>query len=434
MIEIRINIPYTQLYPQAKDGLYNMRQIQLLPLCILAVFSATLFATESTRTETKTEITAIKDSGTATSILGKHPIDYRLEKRSYLGLLKVTNTNGVYSLRAEQVKSSVKSVTPRNIFSIQGNISEIHSNYFKFLGSITTQFTSDNQKKCTQKGIFYFSYFKVTGKPAQWRLLQNQHTCAVKPITIQFAAMRGWRPQQKPKKLSQWGIGMITKNLRTDRGNFRILFPEQGITNLYDKPNGQKVATVNINLYKEKFSPAGLTARQVKYHTNIFGTLLIRRNNSVAKINIHPKDMIKVKSNYYVIKVFQVKDNYLRILPASMKHQAWVSIVDLAKQGFQYSSWRDYILTHQSNNFIPSGRTALNVRKSSDAKSNKVILVKGKRFKIKLTGQTNGPWMKVAVSQLSKNCRKIVEKWHGWIKTLDDTGYPNIQIKRGSRC
>ncbi|VAW80841.1 hypothetical protein MNBD_GAMMA12-2408 [hydrothermal vent metagenome] len=410
-----------------------MRHIQLLTLCILAVFSGTLFASVNTPITTKNSVTTIKDSRTATSILGKHPIHYQVEKRSYPSLLRITNSNGKYSLQTEPVKPSVKLIKPRNTYSLQGNISEIHSDYFKFIGNITTQLNSDNQNKCTQRGIFYFSYFKATGKPAKWRLLQNRHTCANKPVIVEFSANPEWKPRPTSKKLSLWGIGMITKNLRTDRGNFRILFPEQGITNLYDKPNGQKVAAININLYKEKFMPAGLTTRQIKYYRNIFGTLLIHRNNSVSKINIHPQDMIKVKSNYYVIKVYQVKDNYLQILPSSMKHKAWVSIKDLAKQGFQYSSWRDYILNHQSKSFTPSGKIALNVRLHSNAQSDKVTLVKGKRFKIKLTGQTNGAWMKVAVSQLSKNCRKTIEKWQGWIKTLDDTGYPNIQIRSGSR-
>jgi len=396
-------------------------------LCTLAALTQNSLAAANNRT-------LINDEQTAKVILGQHFLSYQLVKRSFPGKIMLTNSNGVFSLQAKQIVPTAKLTENNNTFTIDGKIIEINSDNFKFTGTIITKFGMDAKKQCTKTGTFYFAYYIIKGKPSRWRLLQNQHTCNNKIIRVEFLASPQWKPQQVSAAVVKWGIGIITKDLKTERGPFNILFPADGKTTLYDKPNGSKVAIVNVNLQGEKFLPSGISPRQLKYQKSLYSSVLIRRNNSIAKTNIHPQDIIKMQSSAYAIKVYKVKDGFLQILPATMRHKTWVSADDLAKQGYQFSSWRDFLLTNQSKSFKPSGRFAINVRAGAGTDMKKLTIVKGLKYKISLTGQTKGDWMEVKVRKLSTNCRKTLEKWIGWIKALDATGFPNVNIRRNSAC
>ncbi len=404
-----------------------MRFTKFFLLCALTILTQNSLAAANSRT-------LINDEKTANAILGEHILNYQLSKESFPGTLTLTNTNGTYHLNAKQRDTSTQKSKDNNVFSIDGNIVEINSNSFKFTGTIFTKFNVDAAKQCTKKGTFYFAYIRVKGKPSRWRLLHNQHTCGNKVIRVEFLAHSNWKPPQAPTAQLKWGVGIITKNLVTKRGPFKILFPADGATTLYDKPNGSKVAHININLLGETFLPLGMNYKQLKYKSSLYGSLLILRHSGFIKTNVHPSDIIKMQSNAYVIKVFEVKSGFLKILPATMHHQAWVSINDLAKQGYQFSSWRDILLSNQSKDFTPSGKFALNVRSGAGADMKKITAVKGRKYKISLTGQTKGDWMEVKVRKLSSNCQKTIDKWTGWMKTLDASGYPNIKIRKSYGC
>ena len=63
-------------------------------------------------------------------------------------------------------------------------------------------------------------------------------------------------------------------------------------------------------------------------------------------------------------------------------------------------------------------------------RSEKIVTMKGETFLIKLTGKTNGNWAEVKVSEMDippcDGDAHEVNTYSGWIKAIDDKGFPNI--------
>ena len=406
-----------------------MRHLLCVVFCTFSLFSSLVQAKTS-------DPTAVNDSTTASLLLGQHKLHHHLIGKVPAGQLKIENHQGIYSLNGSQTGPALKNKAKPDSFKIQGQITEINTNHFKFTGTIETRLKIDG-KACKKTGLFYFAYSKKNNLKQNWRLLQNQHTCSNKTAIITLELENKSTSHARPilnNMQQKWGIGIITYNSRIEPQQFKVIFPADGKTSLYDAPKGSKVADLNINLYGEKFSPVGLTRHQIRYQSHAFRDLLIKRNNTVAKINVHPKDLFKYKSNIYAIKVLGIKDGYAQILPNTMRHKAWVSLKDLAKQGYQFSSWRDFLLLQQALNFEPSFRHGLNLRSDPVVKENKLTTMRGHKYYIRLTGQTSGKWMEVSVTKLSPQCRPLKQQWKGWIKALDDKGFPNIQLRSRYKC
>lgn len=406
-----------------------MRHLLWVVFFSFSLFTSHLLARNSSPT-------TVNDSSIASILPGQHKLHHHLIGKVPTGQLKIEKQQGVYSLKGSQTGPAHKTTTTPDTFTIEGRITEINANHFKFIGTIQTQLQKDG-KACKKTGLFYFAYLTKNKQMTSWRLLQNQHTCSNKTaiITLELENISPSITLPKTSAMQQnWGIGIVTYNSRIEPQQFKVLFPADGKTSLYDSPKGTKVADLNINLYGEKFRPVGLTRHQIKYQSHPFRDLLVKRDNTVAKVNVHPKDLFKFKSNIYLIKVFSIKDGFAQILPATMKHKAWVSIKDLAKQGYQFSSWRDFLLLQQALNFEPSFRHGLNLRTDPAVKENKLTTMRGHKYKIRLTGQTKDNWMEVLVTKLSPRCQPLKQKWKGWIKALDDKGFPNIQPRSRYNC
>ena len=382
--------------------------------------------------------TVVKDEALAKTLSGAHAIRYRIMKNQYPGTLSVTYSDGIYLLSAKQTGGKNTATGSKSKFDIHGRILTITDKYIKFSGSIITQLSQDKTGRCENKGEFYFAPNRYTKTFTYWRLLQDRHKCSGKQTIVEFSikrsdsdpAARLFNRYRKNIK----GIGFISHNMRTDEHPLYILFPLNGATRLYDQPNGKQIALVTGRLFDESYQPAGITRRQYRSRAYVYSSLLIKREGAYARINTHPKDIFKTSSGKYVVKVFKRKNGFLKILPYTMHYPAWVSEKDLAKQNYQFSSWRDYILMNLDKTYQPAYAFGLAIRPTADSKSQPLAVLRGYKYTIKLTGRTHKQWMQVSVRKLSKQCRKTTTQWKGWIQAVDNKGAPNIRLRPRYGC
>ena len=373
--------------------------------------------------------TKINNLIAAKALLGKHKLTHQAISWSYFGSIDISNFKGRYYVKGSHFARAKSNNTKPDYFKISGQITEINNSTFKFEGRMETRLKTDKYKVCEKTGTFYFAYRK--GKSRSWRLLNDQHTCTNHIVFIDIYVNRKWapkRPFSKSEILSQkWGTGLLLSKSNSFATQYKILFPNKGLFTLYDKPGGSNIGTVNLNTTNENSSSDNLTMQQLSSSTSaIYRTLLINRNNTVFKQAVHPKDIIKVNGNIYGVKIYAQKNGYLQIFPHSMRHKAWIAINDLDKQGFQFSSWRDYLLARPKKHWNVHAGSGLNLRETSNVKGKNILTIKRELFKINLTGQTKGLWMQVNVTRVSPDCLKEFEQYQGWIKALDDKGFPNI--------
>lgn len=372
--------------------------------------------------------TIINDPEAAKALLGTHKLTHQVISWSHFGAALVTNDNGVFKIKGAH-RGGIKKLpnVPQELFEIEGIITEINNTNFKFLGKMTTRFALDNNKTCHKDGLFHFAYRQA--KSRSWRLLEEQHTCTDHVIFIDLYVDRPWSPKTQfstqMTQLKKWGVGLITYKNRTDKQAYKILFPPEGNIALYDTPGETLVAFANINLNNENFMPSNISVEDMQKHDH-YAALLIKRNNSVHKENIHLNDIEKVADNVYAVKVYDRKNGHLQILANTLQHEAWVSESDLNKQEFQFTSWPDYLLLNKTAIYVTATNGGLNVRNTADSNSKLIATLKGESYRIALTGVANGPWFEINLKNYDPTCTKILSEGKGWIKAIDDKGFPNI--------
>ncbi len=402
----------------------------------MPIQSASLLAVGSAAVQTK-----INDVAAAKALLGTHKMTHQVISWAYFGSVTINNKQGVYYLKGTHVGRRQGSKNNTDLFEINGQITEINDHYFKFVGKMTTRFKSDKNKRCAKTGIFYFRYRK--GKSRSWRLLNEQHTCSNHVIFIDIYVNKRWAPRRYGKPLTQsqlWGIGLLVNKGAGNSDNFivpssvsesmkfKILFPMKGVVKVYDEPGGAVIGSANINLTGEKISPDNITMKQINSRFfRIAKGLLVKRDNSVFKLTVHADDIVELRRNLYAVKIYAESNGYLQIFPHSIKYKAWVLLADLKQHGVIYKSWRQYMLDEKKQFFYPS-LVGINVRSTFNVTGKKLTTIKGKAYQIKLSGESKGNWLKVKVTRMSADCLKQLEEWDGWIKALDDKGFPNIWV------
>ena len=118
------------------------------------------------------EATTIDDEGAAQMLLGRHMLSLQWVSWDYFGVATVTNRDGVYLIKGEQIG---RGANASDFVKIDGTISWIAKRDFIFSGTITTQVSHINEgKPCVREGKFTF---RITGKRRYWRLQQMENPC-----------------------------------------------------------------------------------------------------------------------------------------------------------------------------------------------------------------------------------------------------------------
>ena len=122
----------------------------------------------------------VKDKTTKTKLLGKHPFSLQWISWNHFGSSTVIERRGVLRLNGKQ-----KSRKDADFVTINGVITEIAKDEFKFDGKIVTKVSYINEgQECVREGEMTF---KITGKRKYWRLQEMLNPCTnIKPIMLTF--------------------------------------------------------------------------------------------------------------------------------------------------------------------------------------------------------------------------------------------------------
>lgn len=204
------------------------------------------------------------------------------------------------------------------------------------------------------------------------------------------------------------GIGILAPG----RGisSFYLNFPLAEI-GLFDVPGGAKIGSLvkknSINLMC-KLASTQLTFR------------------------INNKDIVEIELAGYCLKYFEIDGSFAKVLVNSTGKGLWVSLSELQYLRYSAKPWLE-LMSEKKTFFYNMVDVGINLRKDPNQKSNKIILIKGNQYAITLTGKTEGLWAEATVGKYSQApCKdltatyKSTEEWKGWIKVIDDAGYPNI--------
>ena len=134
-------------------------------LVILLLLLPAITAVSQSRTE-------VIDTQFARMLLGRHKLSLQWVSWNYFGVATVTNRRGVYMLKGEQ---RGRGRTAGNYVTIDGRVTTVASDYFRFTGKIVTRVDHINGgEPCIRDGDFTF---KITGKRRYWRLQEMQSPC-----------------------------------------------------------------------------------------------------------------------------------------------------------------------------------------------------------------------------------------------------------------
>lgn len=357
--------------------------------------------------------TVVQDQRAANAIVGKHRLTLQWISRNRPGEINIiVENNQQYHIKGFQTESgNLINSKSSHVMKIEGLISEIKTRSFTFNGTINILLSGrNNNQPCIREGTFTFSYRK--GKSQSWRLKEKDNTCHGHTDYIDIYVDRKWKPSpapvaRKPSQFDLWGIGLISNKSSWPPG--AVIFPHQKI-NVYDKPrNGQIVGAVSI----------GDRPWQ----------LVIQAGSE--KTPVSSKDMKEVEYETSAPIVFDYDSGYVNVFRQFKPNGVWINTKELSGVGFQYVSWADFLSEKKSVPLFPRNSIAVSLRKAPTASSERITVLKGENFHVTPLGGKKGNWIKVKVTQYSVHpCTDgkgvIANEWQGWVKSVDDSGYPNL--------
>ncbi|MEI6764231.1 MAG: hypothetical protein WCM76_01240 [Bacteroidota bacterium] len=208
---------------------------------------------------------------------------------------------------------------------------------------------------------------------------------------------------------SGWGSGIIIpeKGIQTMHINMPL-----ASFGLFDTPGGKKAGTIFM-----------------KNSVNVVYSL----EQKMIVCRVKDEDLAEVAAAGWCLKYYGEQGDFVKILVQSTGIGLWISKTELNYLHLKPETWLDFMLAKKTG-FYPNIDIGLNLRLEPDAGSKKIVLMKGDHYLIDLDGETDGAWAKATVKKYSTRPCKAAssdnlsaqETLHGWIKIVDDKGFPNI--------
>ena len=210
---------------------------------------------------------------------------------------------------------------------------------------------------------------------------------------------------------SGWGIGIISSihGNRSQTTNFPdTLIPVFGF------PKGNQIGFIG----KDTSDP----------YSNPLLFLVISANQ--RKMTVSWVDLKEINYEGSCLKYYEQIDDYVNVLYHTLKRGVWIKISDLRDNGYYPQDWMNFLLD-QRRAYFPNVEGGLNLRKNPNIKDKPIIVLHRVPGWILLTGKVEGLWAEVEFVQYASGDpfalnSKIANKWKGWIKAIDDKGFPNI--------
>ena len=182
-----------------------------------------------------------------------------------------------------------------------------------------------------------------------------------------------------------------------------------------------------LKVYTIDKSPLSL-----KYKNNSSLLLLQPGSNKPYKllepISGEPVDFIELSYEGTCLIVYEIINDTYHILTKSFPGGVYISKNDLLKYGYSYISYYDYIIKSK-NEYIVFIKEGLNLREKPSIDSNIITIINSDSFTIIPSNTTFRQWIYVDIIKYDKHpCEggKRITKLRGWIKLIDDKGFPNI--------
>ena len=220
------------------------------------------------------------------------------------------------------------------------------------------------------------------------------------------------------------GIGLIVQPLFLTEYNVTESAALSFELSLYEKPGVLANTCISRKAFREK--------QQV--HNFII------ENESERPMKYDQKTMIWTGYKAHSLQVYEQKGDYLKVEIESKSY--WLKLNELAYYGMEFNTWRTYFAidkTHAASSPINNEVIYnMNLRDRPTAKSKKITLIKvngpkeNDHHQFRFTGNYAGNWAEIEVylyDDFNASCsdrknpkRKII----GWVKYLDDKGFPNV--------
>jgi hypothetical protein len=175
-----------------------------------------------------------------------------------------------------------------------------------------------------------------------------------------------------------------------------------------------------------------------KYTDGEMRMFILPNDNPNNCIHLTTENLHHLSDDTYVMRYYKRKNQFLLLFDLN-NIQYWANIEDIVNQDFRIVGWKDYFIENRANPcYANDDNIVLRESPYDDAK----ILVKitDDRHQILITGfeegYCEGQWCKVTIIQFKENpCREnipeeqnIIKKTEGWIKLIDDNGFPTVHF------
>jgi hypothetical protein len=231
-----------------------------------------------------------------------------------------------------------------------------------------------------------------------------------------------------PQKSGEWGIGFfwITSNLEVP---------------IYENPNGQKIGL----LTKDKY-----------------GKVTIKPIKENRAFDINTNDFVWAGHTWFtLLKVYNIKSqNFCNIFSQSTKAGFWINKNEFNESQVKFLTYGELLtsksgiptdlndIIKQANIGINLPKSCLNLRSENDTTSEKIACLtsndlanEGTHTHVKVL-EIKDNWFRVQAvvymydeenDESGEGCSfKVARKYTGWLKAVDERGYPNIWYSVGT--
>ena len=223
-------------------------------------------------------------------------------------------------------------------------------------------------------------------------------------------------------------LGLLAQTNITGIGFVKLTIQETTKTatetnglDLYANPDGETIACLQKEIHAKYF------IRKIEYY-----------HGNREELSWENSGMVHMgEFGHYggYLQYYEEKNNFIRIKINGKNY--WINLDALASKDGGITTWKTF-LTNLSDKTINSTLYNMNLRTSPTTDSDKVMLLKKLYseneafYAVKLTGNFRGNWAEVKVYVwdsiegfcLRENALQRTEV--GWIKYLDDKGFPNL--------
>ena len=198
-----------------------------------------------------------------------------------------------------------------------------------------------------------------------------------------------------------------------------------------EEPSGPTYLT--LELYETPGSHSGDCIVREQEGSSNSKITLVENNGSESKLDFSTSGLVWTAYKSHSLQFYDEVALFVQIKLNGRKY--WVAKEELAKYGFMSITWKDYFNETESKSI--EVRFNMNLRDKPGLAGKKIELIQKNGpnvafHKMKMTGRFAQNWAEVEVlyyQDLDQYCSgktAEIKKVIGWIKYLDDTGFPNL--------